>query len=106
MGKIRLGPTQRAIVEYLLKMGGAASSWRIAVEVCGGFPTVSQPALWRLVERGLVKHVESGRVFDGESLTPEEEVRLKTAQARQPRAYTFWVLADKLVNALERGGER
>lgn len=95
--------TQRDIVAYLNKVGGADNVTAIVggaarLGNAGTFPICA--ALWRMQKRGIVAHVtydgESGRwLFEMKDDGVQIDEALKAVEAaakRHPRASSFWVL--------------
>ncbi len=89
MATILIGETEKVIVDELRHQ--ARSSWWIA-SLFRYQPRVSQPALWRLARRGIVRVVYDASGDSKLSLTERE--RLARGRAEQPRASVFWVLTD------------
>jgi hypothetical protein len=92
MKTVVIGPTQAAVIAMIQEAGGALNSWAISRRF-RYHPEVSQPALWRLFHRGLLKFWAGGSTS---RLSPREAEALERAIQEHPTASTFWVIPDSL----------
>ena len=109
-----LGINQKAAIEFVQSVGGAANTWKIQLETGIG----DAAYLYRLVERGIMKKVDTqallspspippgtkpvyGEEIKGGNLTQKERQALDRAKKQNPRAYVFWVIASAAKNTVD-----
>jgi len=95
MDSLRLGPKQKLILEFIIKVGGVASPWHIAKALGYENTVFVLDSLERLVARGILKKVrKEGEEWKTSSLTLWEEYLWQKGCQEYPHAQTLFVLAE------------